>query len=65
MVKQQKPKRDSRSRRNAQTTCKHIGGGYQPIQEVKNNPDQIEMEEQLPEDRKMIREIRRESNYPR
>ena len=31
--------------------AKQIGVGYQPIQELENNPNQMQMEEQLPEDR--------------
>ena len=49
-AKQKKPRRDSRNpRRSAYTTRKQIGGGCQSIHEVENDPDQIEMEEKLPE----------------
>ena len=43
--------KNSRNQPSDRTERKQIGGGYQPIQEVEIDPDQIEMEEQLQEDR--------------
>ena len=46
-AKQKQPRRDSRNRQSAHTTRKQSEGGSQPIQEVENETNQIEMEEQL------------------
>ena len=50
-AKQEKPRRDNRDRRRTETTCKQIEAGYQPIQEIENIQNELQMEEQLPEDR--------------
>ena len=42
-----------------------LGGGYQPIQEIENDPNQIQMEEQLPKDRINYSETKRESQIIR
>ena len=49
-AKQEKQKGDSRNRRRAHTTRKQFGGGYHPIEEIENIPNEMQMEKKPTED---------------